>query len=355
MNVQAFLDNISFPKTLEELESTAQKFDVERILTEANADWTVPKWATQGDIVFFFHAKTAIQWIRKLETQLKRRREYLEDEKIEALENALKRARKLHKNYGGKIFAVGQVSNRPFYDSQSDEIHHWNSKFYANIHQICVLHEPIDISEFSHFVFVSRQSAITPIIGDDFERLKELIETRNKIPGYLENSKAVPLPLSKINAYNWLEVTKIYRRLFSLEIQFRRFYVDYFLRTLGDQKRFLAECECYRCGKRTGFADNAVKLNGRWCFVEVKLNVKAEIHLHDQVKKYCMVDSAALNGERVLQKNQIWQKNIVVIDTENIYMYFFSSDKLTVLESLDEISTETGIKAVREMIIPLLQ
>lgn len=167
--------------------------------------------------------------------------------------------------------------------------------------------------------------------------------------------QAVPLPLAKINAENWLEVTKTYRRLFTLEIQFRRFYVDYFLRVFGEQKKFLSECECYRQGTRTGFADNAVKLGGKWCFVEVKLNVKTEAHLHDQLKKYCRVESVPLKGERALPQKTIWQNYVIVIDTENVYLYHLQANQLTIIESLDEIRTEEDIKKIQEVVISQIQ
>lgn len=54
MNVQAFIDNISFPKNLEELEDFADEFDVEQVLRVDETEWTAPKWAVEGDIVFFF-------------------------------------------------------------------------------------------------------------------------------------------------------------------------------------------------------------------------------------------------------------------------------------------------------------
>ena len=76
MNVQAFIDNISFPKNLEELEDFADEFDVEQVLRVDETEWTAPKWAVEGDIVFFFHAKTAIQWITKLETRIKEERKW---------------------------------------------------------------------------------------------------------------------------------------------------------------------------------------------------------------------------------------------------------------------------------------
>ena len=356
MNVQAFLNNISFPKSLDELEFFADGFNVEEILTVSETEWTAPKWAVEGDIVFFFHAKTAIQWIRKLETKLKSEKTFLPAEKAQKLESALNRARRLYKKYGGKIFAVGRVSGRPVYDSQDDdEIYHWNSKFYAKIDEIFVLRQPIDISEFSDFLMVSRQSAITPVVGDDFEHLKALTAAKNEIPDYLADSKAIPLPLAKINAENWLEVTKAYRRAFPLEIQFRRFYVDYFLRVFGERKTFLSECECYRQGRRTGFADNAVKLRGKWCFVEVKLNIKTEAHLQDQLKKYCQVEAVLLKEERTLQQEKIWQNTVLVIDTENMYLYHLQENRLTVIKSLDEVQGEGDIIRIREAVIPQLQ
>ena len=356
MNVQAFIDNISFPMTLEELERFADWFNVEEILNVAETEWTAPRWAVEGDIVFFFHAKTAIQKITMLETKLKQEKTEYSEEDYRWLWESLQRARELYKLYGGKIFAIGRVSGRTEYDSQEgDEILHWASRFYAPIDRIFVLQQPIDISEFSDFLPVSTRGAITPVVGSDFDRLKKIICAKNEIPDYLKKSRAIPLPLQKINPENWLDVTQEYRRLFALEIQFRRFYVDYFLKVLGQQKTFYAECECYQQGRRTGFADNAIKLGGKWCFVEVKLNVHAEPHLHDQLKKYCHAERVILQkGERTLTQEKVWQNTMMVIDTEDFYIYSVSSDQLTLLESLDKIKTESNIKALQKRILPLL-
>ena len=378
MNVQAFLDNISFPKNLEELEDFADEFDVEQVLRADETEWTAPKWAVEGDIVFFFHAKTAIQWITKLETKLKEeRKELRESGYYELIGNmffgdalgkyeeprleddsrwkALQRAREIYKKYGGKIFAVGRISGKPYYDRQEyDEIYHWSSRVYAPIDKIYVLQQPIDISEFSDFLPVSTRGAITPVVGSDFDRLKRIIASKNDIPQYLQESRAIPLTLKKINAKNWMEITQHYRRLFALEVQFRRFYVDYFLKALGEQKKFYAECECYRQGRRTGFADNAIKIGGKWCFVEVKLNVHAEPHLHNQLRKYCQVEKAALDKEKSVEQERVWQSSVLVIDTTDFYFYDFLTDSLTRLRNLDEIYTEDAIKALREKIIPLL-
>ena len=77
MNVQAYLNNVSFPKNMEELDHYADQFDVEVLMCSEWVEWTVPKWTVPGDIVLFFHAKTAIQSIRRLETALKKEKEHL--------------------------------------------------------------------------------------------------------------------------------------------------------------------------------------------------------------------------------------------------------------------------------------
>ena len=80
-------------------------------------EWTVPKWTVPGDIVLFFHAKTAIQSIRRLETALKKEKEHLSQREYERLWKALQRARLLYQKYGGKILAIGKVAEQPFYDA----------------------------------------------------------------------------------------------------------------------------------------------------------------------------------------------------------------------------------------------
>ena len=349
MNVQAFIDNISFPRTLEELEWFADEFNVEQILTVDETEWTAPKWTVQGDIVFFFHAKTAIQKITMLETKLRQERTVLSNEKYRCLYDALQRARGLYKAYGGKIFAIGRISGRTIYDPQEeDEIFHWASRFYAPIDKIYVLEYPVDIDEFSDFLSISTRGAITPVVGSDFDRLKEIIASKNETPDYFRESSATPLPLQKINAENWLDVTHEYRRLFTLEIQFRRFYVDYLLRELGDQKTFYSECACYKEGMCTGYVDNVVLLHKKWCSVEVKLNAATEAHLFDQLRKYCGVEKMIAREGRKLLAERIVQTKVIIIDTEKVYLYDNNASEMKEIIHLDELKTKEDIQLFRQ-------
>ena len=349
MNVQAFIDNISFPRTLEELEWFADEFDVEQILRVDETEWTAPKWAVQGDIVFFYHAKTAIQKITMLETRLKKERATLTEEYYDWLWDILQRGRNLYREYGGKIFAIGRISGRTIYDPQEgDEILHWASRFYAPIDRVYVLGHPIDISEFSGFLSISTRGAITPVVGSDFDRLKKLIVSQNDITQYLKESRAIPLPLKRINAKNWLEVTQHYRRLFTLEIQFRRFYVDYLLRELGDQKTFYSECACYKNGSCTGYVDNAILLHKKWCPVEIKLNTATEAHLFGQLRKYCGVERVIAREGRELPIEKLVQTKVLVIDTEKVYLYDNNVGEMKEILCLDELKTKEDIQLLRQ-------
>ena len=60
--VNAHINNISFPKTIEQLEAFIYEngcYNVEDILNEAEGgytSWTVPRSSVVGDIVLYFHA-----------------------------------------------------------------------------------------------------------------------------------------------------------------------------------------------------------------------------------------------------------------------------------------------------------
>ncbi len=350
MNVQAFINNISFPKTLDELRHyvfEVGRFDMEDILYNRDTEWTAPKWVVPNDIVFFFHAKTAIAAIRRLEIRL----EHENAEDKDGLLLSLQKAREIYRKFGGKVFAIGRVRERPFIDDFAEtENLHWSSKIFAAIGDIYVLDNPIDLNEFSDFIFLSRQSAITAVLGSDFERLKELIFRKNSLPAYVLESHATPIPLKDINSYNWLSITQLYRRSFFLEIQFRRYYVDYFLKSVGDTKRIFSECACYRKGALTGYADNCIRIDGKLCIVEVKLNVSTEIKIETQLEKYCYLDEISLGKERIPAKSLI-QNRVLVIDTEKLYFFEEETETLVEILNLDSLTNDEDLLNARKAII----
>ncbi|MBQ9617731.1 MAG: hypothetical protein IJR48_05125, partial [Oscillibacter sp.] len=130
--VQAVINNISFPKSLEELlqvQKVHGRFNVEDLLDDSeNSDvandyteWTMPKWCKSGDIVFFMHAKTANAIISRLKRELRESKDEYSERDYEILSSALQRETELHQKYGGKIFTMGKVCGDAFcYDDEDD-------------------------------------------------------------------------------------------------------------------------------------------------------------------------------------------------------------------------------------------
>ena len=76
-HVEAFVNNISVPKSLDELYkyfldgNDAQNL-VKEVINEGVTCWTSPKWAKWGDIVLFMHSKTANSTLTSLRTQVRK-------------------------------------------------------------------------------------------------------------------------------------------------------------------------------------------------------------------------------------------------------------------------------------------
>ncbi len=360
LSVQAFINNISFPETIEELEWFIYEhgcFNVEDVLYEEKTNWTVPKWAKAGDIVFFMHSKTAISKITALRTQLNKTKDQFSKEEYGIFMEWINIAIHLYKEFGGKIFAIGRVSGNPVYEAVEDnDLFHWKSRLYGDINGVIQLTEPVDISEFNSFILVSRGGAITGVFGEQFERLRAIIEAKNPLPRYVRDSVSIPIPLRKINRHNWIELAGQYRRSFFLEIQFRSFYVDYLLSLLGDKRKIYRECRCTKSIYPDSFVDNVILLNGKYLPIEVKLYINAEKNLKGQVVKYTNVDKCYLikKSQDYITSNEMYGNHVLVIDTFGIYVYEATTDNLSKIYDLDNLKTEKDIKEIKAIILSIL-
>ena len=344
--INAHINNISFPKTIEQLEDFIYEhgcYNVEDVINEATDGytiWTVPRNSVVGDIVLFFHAKTAIQWIRKLETTTKSLNPKLHDKNL--LIEWLQRARTLYSLYGGKIFAIGRVSSRP--ECEDDvNTYHWSGRVYADVKDLYLLKSPIDISEFNSFILVSRQSAITHLPSKEFERLKSIIRIKNPdVPKWFLESNIGNNILSKINQNNFIDITDNYRKRFPLEISFRSYYVDYFLKTLSGKNVF-SECRCHTPKTPLARVDNVFEFSGKKILLEVKLNIALENDLISQLNQYIYADYICLSSEQGNNITDFEKEFMFVIDVYSVYKYDVSTQKLTKIFDLDEVNDKTDI------------
>ena len=345
--INAHINNISFPKTIRQLEEFIYDngcYNIEDVITEADGGytiWTVPRSSVVGDIVLYFHAKTSIQWIRKLETATKSLDASNHD--IPLIQSWLKRARELYSAYGGKIFAIGRVASRPETEEEYGAQYHWGGRIYANVEDLVILDTPIDISEFNSFILVSRQSSITPLDAKEFERLKHLIESKNShLPEYFIKSRIGDCNLSKINQNNFLEVTKLYRKRFPLEMSFRSYYVDYFLKVLSGKKTY-RECQCYSSQTPLARVDNIFEYRGKKILLEVKLNIALESNLISQLNQYIKAEYIHLRSDYNEIVTDFEKQYMFVIDTFSVYKYTVVDKRLAKVFDLDDIVDSNDI------------
>lgn len=354
--VNAYINNISFPKSIDELEMFIYEHDcynVEDVIEAIGGyvEWTVPRHSAIGDLVLFFHAKTAIQWIRKLETATKSLNKTEHD--IDLLTEWLNRARQLYSLYGGKIFAVGRVSSSPEREEESgmdSKLFHWGSKIYAKISDIMLLDKPVDISEFNSFILVSRQSGITPLPANEFQKLKEIIVSKNTdLPKYFLHSKIGSYRLSEINSKNFLEITKDFRTRFLLESEFRSYYVDYFLQTLVG-KKYYRECRCYTEQNPLARVDNVFIFKDKNILLEVKLNIHVEKNLIEQLNQYIGADYIYLTSQPDSIICDFERDYIYVMDVFALYKYIPKTKQLKNVVTLNNIKTIEDIKNLCEIL-----
>lgn len=339
-SVQTAITSVSFPNTLEELRKMGKKWDgiigqdwitdidILNHFPSSNAvTWIAPKWLTAGDLLFFYHTKSARVLIKKIliETyQLRSQSNTIATvytkEEIDKLIIILERVDKISKTWTGSIFALGEVSGRP--QRAFDENKHFKGTIYAPIASVIVFESPISSKEFSPFLKIG-QNTITPVYGDQFNELKKLIAKHNELPAILANATPGDLNFRDVNRGNWQEISCHKDARFITEAQLRTYLLDHFLHEIKDSKSTVfAECVGYRHNERTGIADYFIRFDNRWMPVEAKLNVLAEKDLRSQLIKYAHLDrfSPTLGSSRsdVYPVND--ECSCLVFDQSGIYI-----------------------------------
>lgn len=150
----------------------------------------------------------------------RRHRERYDEARRENIERVTDRLEVLRDRYGGTILVAGRVHDTAYYDRQAGAGTHWKSTMYAPVIGIRRPGRPVHVSEFREFLTIVRQGTITPVMGDTFRQLKELIMCHNEVPSHLAEAVATPTPVTSINDGNWLEVNRVHRHACFLEASF---------------------------------------------------------------------------------------------------------------------------------------
>ena len=309
--VQASITSISFPQSLEGAWDMVDKHgawltDLD-VLLASEADgrealyWTAPRWMTQGDILLFYHTKSARRNIARLRQEMDERlartgvrgRLSGEPKRTRRMRALLERAAELSGRYSGTIFGCAQVSGSTEYlEKEFEEEPHFKGRFFAPLRPVRIFERPLPQDEFSRYVRIG-QNVNTPLYGASFVGIRGLLARRNVLPGFVANARSLGKTFREIDRHNWPEISCRPEVRFIDEEQVRAFLLDFLLDEIKDKRTpLLKECWCYRNGERTGGrADYFASVHGAWIPVEAKLNVRAERDILGQVAKYTRVDS----------------------------------------------------------------
>lgn len=311
LRVQSAVTSVSFPQTLERLRAMGQKWlrlvgqdwitDMD-VLSSFPAGrtvpWIAPKWLTDGDILFFYHTKTAINLIHRL------RREALNAarsgnweqlvfvssaDELENLSKMLKRAEDAAMMRAGTIFAFAVVGGRP--ERIMDEQKHFRGTIYAPIESVHVFTQPLASEQFSDLVAIG-QNTTTAVYGHQFAGLQERLARLNRLPEPLASAKPSGLGFRDVNKDNWDHVACRNDTRFIDEEQLRTYFLDFLLDEVKDSRTPLyRECVCVKGGRSSGRADYFMRLGGQFVPIEAKLNVLTSPDIGEQVRQYINVDS----------------------------------------------------------------
>ena len=321
--VQATISVIGFPKTLDQLEHFLQidehsgktqgsatdidlllKFDPE---LDGDFTWTAPRWIAQGDVLFFYHTKSANRSIARVLMEANERlqesrsrsgwrlwgqasRERARHSEMVAL---LEHAAGLAERYSGTIFGCAEVSARTKYSPLEGDLH-FATKFFAPLGQVHLFEHPLLAEDLAEYVRIGQGTQNTPLYDTQFEGIKERLAERNDLPDYLRGARIGGHSFRDATPENWPEISCSSGARFVNEAQLREYLLDFLLEELKDPRSpVLRECQCFRNGASTGIADYFVRVNGSWIPVEAKLTVlgTTEDRLIDQLSRYVNIDS----------------------------------------------------------------
>lgn len=301
--VQSAITNMSFPATLDGIRdrvSTYQdwKTDLDVLLDSGTSDegnWTAPRWVMEGDILFFYHTKSARRNVDRLLKEvneslastgwLKR----LSNHKMRRMRSLLERSAERSSRYSGTIFGCAEISGpTEYFEREAEESPHFKGRLFAPIRHIHIFANPLPAAEFAEVVKIG-QGAVTPLHGKQFDDIKRLLAKQNELPGFLENARIGGLTFRDVNQTNWPSISCDENIRFIDEAQIRAYLLDFLLNEVKDKGTpLLEECDCYleQQRKKPDIADYFITIDGRWVPVEAKLNILAERDVLAQVAKY---------------------------------------------------------------------
>jgi hypothetical protein len=338
--VQAAITSIGFPDSLDGVRDMVEKHgswttDMAALLEAGTCgeggNWTAPKWMTPGDILFFYHTKNARPKIHRLLDQVNEslattsRFRRIRGRDLENMRGLLQHSARTAALYSGTIFGSAEISGATgYYEGYPGATPHFKGRLFAPIKNTSIFDAPLPTEEFADLLRMG-QGAITPLHGEQFNKMRERLGKRNELPGFLTTASIGGPSFKDVTQDNWATISCVEDVGFLDEAQVREYLLDFLLKELKDKGTpLLEECRCYSEGQvgQAKIADYFVSIHGRWIPVEAKLNILAERNVLGQVAPYVAADYF-IPSRKPRMGQKFWANNsrlCIIADQSGLYL-----------------------------------
>lgn len=331
--VQSCITAVGFPNTLGELEDmildnqelgSGIETDIDTLLNfcpSHHTFWTAPRWITSGDILFFYHTRTGGEKALRLARQAAKA-----SPSYDFLTSTLERACDQARKYARTIFACAIVSGVAERLPDDSNTQHFKGKIFAPLADVYTFKKPLSLDELSRVITLSTGGTSTPVHGQSFTDLKELLAKNNELPIFLKDAVPGSIGFHSVNRSNWMKISTRPEQVFLDESQLRSYLLDFLLEEVKDPRTsVLSECECYREDTITGIADYFLRVEDHWIPVEAKLNIHTERDLASQLSRYVNIEIIKPRRGKFRGKTIISNSGDIILVADSMGVYFCES------------------------------
>ena len=306
---------------------------------------------------FFAHTQNSKSVITSLKTELKMRKEEISEERYRITEKELNRALENYEKYGRKIFAIGQVVEKteiiaeddPFYSDPS--LLNTKSRNFSCITNIFELKHPVSLDDYKDFIAISKTGSITPVYGEKFTRLRELICEKNKdmdMPMYFLKSTAANTELSDLSNGKWMQIENTERKKFNTKNIFQSYYTDYLLQEIGDTNKVFTNCRYRKPNSEDAFMDNVISFGNRYLAVKIIPGIPPNEQASSLLERYCNAEKITLSKDKIAESHQIYSDTVLGIDLSRIFVYNANTKEISTIYQLDDLKTDSDLSQIKE-------
>ena len=265
-----------------------------------------------------------------------------------AIESALKK-------YGVNYQMI--IGEGMFHCYEDPSIYHFRSRHFSCITNIFELQHPVSMDDFSDFITISKFGSITPVQGEKFNQLRDLICEKNKdmeIPMYFLKSTAADVALADLSGGKWMQIENSERRKFNTKNAYQSYYTDYLLQKIGDTKKIFTNRRYRKQEAEDAFMDNMISFGKRFLPVRIIPGITTNEQACELLEKYCNASKITFSKDKIAETSQIYTDMVLGIDLDRLFVYNAGRKEIITIYQLDDLKSITNLIQIKEKLSAVL-